>query len=152
MSYSFLDFRSDEIKHLSSMVLTYTSAQREYSHNTDYARAVKRCSSSCLLGWPESIVSEDGLGSTGGRECCEMTRNTKKILGRHRAISWGPCRIFEIFWRKRGEIYSQIQRNYAWYLAIPRRRRNNCVLDSTRGKQGSQVFRRSGNADQRVVL
>ncbi|CAI4388976.1 CNT_collapsed_G0014090.mRNA.1.CDS.1 [Saccharomyces cerevisiae] len=46
----FLGFRSDEIKHLSSMVLTYTSAQREYSHNTDYARAVKRCSSSVSVG------------------------------------------------------------------------------------------------------
>ncbi|CAI4422740.1 ASN_collapsed_G0028050.mRNA.1.CDS.1 [Saccharomyces cerevisiae] len=34
----------------SSMVLTYTSAQREYSHNTDYARAVKRCSSSVSVG------------------------------------------------------------------------------------------------------
>ncbi|CAI5294474.1 ASB_HP2_G0031790.mRNA.1.CDS.1 [Saccharomyces cerevisiae] len=33
----------------SSMVLTYTSAQREYSHNTDYARAVKRCSSSVSI-------------------------------------------------------------------------------------------------------
>ncbi|CAI4519019.1 CFF_collapsed_G0023300.mRNA.1.CDS.1 [Saccharomyces cerevisiae] len=43
-------FRSDEIKHLSSMVLTYTSAQREYSHNTDYARAVKRCSGSVSVG------------------------------------------------------------------------------------------------------
>nr|CAI6624125.1 CNT_HP1_G0033210.mRNA.1.CDS.1 [Saccharomyces cerevisiae] len=46
----FLGFPSDGIKHLSSMVLTYTSAQREYSHNTAYARAVKRCSSSVSVG------------------------------------------------------------------------------------------------------
>ncbi|CAI4438714.1 ADI_G0014860.mRNA.1.CDS.1 [Saccharomyces cerevisiae] len=46
----FLGFRSDEIKHLFSMVLTYTSAQREYSHNTDYARAVKRCLGSVSVG------------------------------------------------------------------------------------------------------
>ncbi|CAI6593861.1 AIS_HP2_G0029560.mRNA.1.CDS.1 [Saccharomyces cerevisiae] len=46
----FLGFRSDEIKHLSSMVSIYTSAQRECSHNTDYARAVKRCSSSASAG------------------------------------------------------------------------------------------------------
>ncbi|CAI4296567.1 ADI_G0005350.mRNA.1.CDS.1 [Saccharomyces cerevisiae] len=60
MSYSFLDFGLTKLNIFSSMVLTYTSAQ-EYSHNTDYARAVKRCSGSlCLLGWPESIVSEDG--------------------------------------------------------------------------------------------
>ncbi|CAI4624044.1 CFF_collapsed_G0035350.mRNA.1.CDS.1 [Saccharomyces cerevisiae] len=47
----FLGFRSDEIKHLSSMVLTYTSAQRGVF--TQYAimqGAVKRCSSSVSVG------------------------------------------------------------------------------------------------------
>ncbi|CAI4637382.1 BDN_1c_G0038940.mRNA.1.CDS.1 [Saccharomyces cerevisiae] len=39
---------------------------------------------------------------------------------------------------------TQIQRNYAWYLAITRRRETISVLGSTRGKQGSQVFRMSG--------
>ncbi|CAI4437220.1 ADI_G0032080.mRNA.1.CDS.1 [Saccharomyces cerevisiae] len=53
----FLGFRSDEIKHLfSSMVLIYTSAQREYSHNTDYARAVKRCFELCVC-WAGQKVS-----------------------------------------------------------------------------------------------
>ncbi|CAI4394543.1 CFF_collapsed_G0013840.mRNA.1.CDS.1 [Saccharomyces cerevisiae] len=53
-AYSFLDFGLDEIKHLSSMVLTYTSAQRECSQDTDYARAVKRCSGCGWWAWPES--------------------------------------------------------------------------------------------------
>ncbi|CAI4438823.1 ADI_G0014880.mRNA.1.CDS.1 [Saccharomyces cerevisiae] len=60
----FLDFGLTKLNIFSSMVLTYTSAQREYSHNTDYVRAVKRCSGSVSVGRPESIVSEDGLGST----------------------------------------------------------------------------------------
>ncbi|CAI4760981.1 BDN_1c_G0034030.mRNA.1.CDS.1 [Saccharomyces cerevisiae] len=36
MSYSFLDFGLTKLNIFSSMVLTYTSAQRAYSHNTDY--------------------------------------------------------------------------------------------------------------------
>ncbi|CAI4689672.1 BCN_G0043600.mRNA.1.CDS.1 [Saccharomyces cerevisiae] len=44
------DFGLTKLNIFSSMVLTYTSAQREYSHNTDYARAVKRCSSSVSVG------------------------------------------------------------------------------------------------------
>ncbi|CAI4753625.1 ADI_G0045000.mRNA.1.CDS.1 [Saccharomyces cerevisiae] len=46
----FLDFGLTKLNIFSSMVLTYTSAQREYSHNTDYARAVKRCSGSVSVG------------------------------------------------------------------------------------------------------
>ncbi|CAI4241606.1 BCN_G0000900.mRNA.1.CDS.1 [Saccharomyces cerevisiae] len=55
-----------------------------------------------------------------------------------------PVGYLKYFSVKRREIYSQIQRNYAWYLAITRRRETISVLDSTRGKQGSQVFRMSG--------
>nr|CAI6457377.1 CNT_HP1_G0026320.mRNA.1.CDS.1 [Saccharomyces cerevisiae] len=44
------DFGLTKLNIFSSMVLTYTSAQREYSHNTDYARAVQRCSSSVSVG------------------------------------------------------------------------------------------------------
>ncbi|CAI4389779.1 CDG_1a_G0013690.mRNA.1.CDS.1 [Saccharomyces cerevisiae] len=43
-------FRSDEIKHLSSMVLTYYFCPEGVFNNTDYARAVKRCSSSVSVG------------------------------------------------------------------------------------------------------
>ncbi|CAI7052633.1 BBT_collapsed_G0005100.mRNA.1.CDS.1 [Saccharomyces cerevisiae] len=50
-----------------------------------------------------------------------------------------PVGYLKYFSVKRREIYSQIQRNYAWYLAITRRRETISVLDSTRGKQGSQV-------------
>nr|CAI6774862.1 CIC_HP1_G0048990.mRNA.1.CDS.1 [Saccharomyces cerevisiae] len=56
MSYSFLDFGLTKLNIFSSMVLTYTSAQRECSHNTDYARAVKRCSELCVC-WAGQKVS-----------------------------------------------------------------------------------------------
>ncbi|CAI4553650.1 CIC_collapsed_G0026220.mRNA.1.CDS.1 [Saccharomyces cerevisiae] len=94
----FLGFRSDEIKHLSSMVLTYTSAQRECSHNTDYARAVKKMFSSVSVGLARKYRIGGQLGEALAVE--RMLRNDRgiqRILGRHRAISWGPCRIFEIF-------------------------------------------------------
>ena len=66
MSYSFLDFGLTKLNIFSSMVLTYTSGQRAYSGNT--IRIMQGLSKDvggvCLLGWPESMVSEDGLGST----------------------------------------------------------------------------------------
>ncbi|CAI4752407.1 ADI_G0044850.mRNA.1.CDS.1 [Saccharomyces cerevisiae] len=73
----FLGFRSDEIKHLFLYGIDIYFCPEEYSHNTDYARLSKDVRALCLLGWPESIVSEDGLGSTSCGENCEMTRNTK---------------------------------------------------------------------------
>ncbi|CAI4730892.1 ANE_G0043220.mRNA.1.CDS.1 [Saccharomyces cerevisiae] len=90
MSYSFLDFGLTKLNIFSSMVLTYTSAQRECSHNTDYARGCQKdVRALCLLGWPESIVSEDSLGSTAVERMLrndeENTKNTWKtsshILG-----------------------------------------------------------------------
>ncbi|CAI4860110.1 AEG_G0057710.mRNA.1.CDS.1 [Saccharomyces cerevisiae] len=63
-----------------------------------------------------------------------------------------PVGYLKYFSVKRREIYSQIQRNYAWYLAITRRRETISVLDSTRGKQGSPSFPHVWKADQRVVL
>nr|CAI6523056.1 CBM_HP1_G0014200.mRNA.1.CDS.1 [Saccharomyces cerevisiae] len=79
MSYSFLDFGLTKLNIFSSMVLTYTSAQREYSHNTDYARAVKRCSELCVC-WAGQKVSYRRMAweaPSCGENCCEMTRNTK---------------------------------------------------------------------------
>ncbi|CAI6717777.1 BBF_HP2_G0043050.mRNA.1.CDS.1 [Saccharomyces cerevisiae] len=71
-------------------------------------------------------------------------RNTKNTWKTSSHIMGDPVGYLKYFSVKRREIYSQIQRNYAWYLAITRRRETISVLDSTRGKQGSQVFRMSG--------
>ncbi|CAI4243051.1 AMH_1a_G0000960.mRNA.1.CDS.1 [Saccharomyces cerevisiae] len=46
----FLGFRSDEIKHLFLYGIDIYFCPEECSHNTDYARAVKRCSSSVSVG------------------------------------------------------------------------------------------------------
>ncbi|CAI4628254.1 APG_G0034820.mRNA.1.CDS.1 [Saccharomyces cerevisiae] len=46
----FLDFGLTKLNIFFLYGIAYTSAQREYSHNTDYARAVKRCSSSVSVG------------------------------------------------------------------------------------------------------
>ncbi|CAI4443445.1 ALS_1a_G0016750.mRNA.1.CDS.1 [Saccharomyces cerevisiae] len=79
MSYSFLDFGLTKLNIFSSMVLTYTSAQREYSHNTDYARAVKRCLSSVSVGLAKKVsYRRMAWGSTScGENAAKMTRNTK---------------------------------------------------------------------------
>nr|CAI6455113.1 CFF_HP1_G0000020.mRNA.1.CDS.1 [Saccharomyces cerevisiae] len=52
----------------------------------------------CLLGWPESIVSEDGLGSTLAVE--RMLRNDeeyKEYLEDIEPYHGDPVGIFEIF-------------------------------------------------------
>ncbi|KAF4000517.1 Helicase conserved C-terminal domain family protein [Saccharomyces cerevisiae] len=111
----FLDFGLTKLNIFSSMVLTYTSAQR-------------------AMAW-EALAVE------------RMLRNDeeyKEYLEDIEPYHGDPVGYLKFFSVKRREIYSQIQRNYAWYLAITRRRETISVLDSTRGKQGSQVFRMSG--------
>ncbi|CAI4795951.1 CNB_1a_G0053100.mRNA.1.CDS.1 [Saccharomyces cerevisiae] len=76
MSYSFLDFGLTKLNIFSSMVLTYTSAQREYSHNTDYARAVKRCSSSVSVGLARKYRIGGWLGKALAVE--RMLRNDEE--------------------------------------------------------------------------
>ncbi|CAI4287641.1 AMP_1a_G0012470.mRNA.1.CDS.1 [Saccharomyces cerevisiae] len=61
MSYSFLDFSLTKLNIFSSMVLTYTSAQRSIHTIRIMQGLSKDVRALCLLGWPESIVSEDSL-------------------------------------------------------------------------------------------
>ncbi|CAI6561151.1 ASN_HP2_G0016000.mRNA.1.CDS.1 [Saccharomyces cerevisiae] len=80
MSYSFLDFGSDEIKHLFLYGIDVYFAQGVF--NTRIMQGLsKMFRALCLLGWPESIVSEDGLGSIDlWRECCESDEEYKEYL------------------------------------------------------------------------
>nr|CAI6416168.1 AEL_HP1_G0006500.mRNA.1.CDS.1 [Saccharomyces cerevisiae] len=146
----FLGFRSDEIKHLFSMVLTYTSARRCSPNNTDYARAVKMFE--LCVCWAGQKVSyrRISLGSTSCGERMLRNRNTKNAR-RHpgHIIPQGPCRVLKYFSVKR-EIYSQIQRNYAWYLAITRRETIS-VLVRQRGKQGAK-FSASGRQIKELCI
>ncbi|CAI4958447.1 CGH_3_HP_G0003640.mRNA.1.CDS.1 [Saccharomyces cerevisiae] len=112
----FLGFRSDEIKHL-------------FLYGID------------IYFCPEGVMAWEALAVE------RMLRNDeeyKEYLEDIEPYHGDPVGYLKYFSVKRREIYSQIQRNYAWYLAITRRRETISVLDSTRGKQGSQVFRMSG--------
>ncbi|CAI6804377.1 CNT_HP2_G0028560.mRNA.1.CDS.1 [Saccharomyces cerevisiae] len=76
-----MEFGLTKLNIFSSMVLTYTSAQREYSHNTIMRKGSQKMFEPVSVGLAESIVSEDSLGSTScGENSCEMTRNPKKYL------------------------------------------------------------------------
>ncbi|CAI4287848.1 AMP_1a_G0012500.mRNA.1.CDS.1 [Saccharomyces cerevisiae] len=77
-----------------------------------------------------------------------MLRNDeeyKRILGRHQAISWGPCRIFEIFWRKKERSTLRYREIMLGTWPLLEEEETISVLDSTkRASKGSQVFRMSG--------
>ncbi|CAI4388784.1 CNT_collapsed_G0014070.mRNA.1.CDS.1 [Saccharomyces cerevisiae] len=61
-SYSFLDFSLTKLNIFSSMVLTYTSAQREYSQYGLCKGCQKMFRALCLLGWPEKYRIGGWLG------------------------------------------------------------------------------------------
>ncbi|CAI7163039.1 ATV_collapsed_G0025560.mRNA.1.CDS.1 [Saccharomyces cerevisiae] len=61
----FLGFRSDEIKHLFLYGIDiYFCPEGVFTQYGLCKGCQKDVRALCLLGWPESIVSEDGLGST----------------------------------------------------------------------------------------
>ncbi|CAI7249218.1 CFC_collapsed_G0027430.mRNA.1.CDS.1 [Saccharomyces cerevisiae] len=61
----FLGFRSDEIKHLFLYGIdVYFCPEGVFTQYGLCKGCQKDVRALCLLGWPESIVSEDGLGST----------------------------------------------------------------------------------------
>nr|CAI6685020.1 ADM_HP1_G0031360.mRNA.1.CDS.1 [Saccharomyces cerevisiae] len=76
MSYSFLEFGLTKLNIFFLYGIDIFLPRGECSQY-GYARDVKRCSSSVLLGWPESIVS-GSLGSIArGGIAAKMMRNTK---------------------------------------------------------------------------
>ncbi|CAI6760638.1 ANM_collapsed_G0031860.mRNA.1.CDS.1 [Saccharomyces cerevisiae] len=145
MSYSFLDLGLTKLNIFFLYGIDVYFAQRAYSHNTDYARAVKKMFELCVC-WAGQKVSYRRM-AWEALAVERMLRNDeeyKEYLEDIEPYHGDPVGYLKYFSVKRGEIYSQIQRNYAWYLAITRRRETISVLGSTRGKQGSQVFRMSG--------
>ncbi|CAI4307347.1 ASN_collapsed_G0006750.mRNA.1.CDS.1 [Saccharomyces cerevisiae] len=114
------------------MVLTYTSAQREYSQY-GLCKGCQKMFELCVC-WAGQKVSYRRM-AWEALAVERMLRNDeeyKEYLEDIEPYHGDPVGS------------TQIQRNYAWYLAITRRRETISVLDSTRGKQGSQVFRMSG--------
>ncbi|KAF4001147.1 hypothetical protein FOB22_006003 [Saccharomyces cerevisiae] len=139
----FLGFRSDEIKHLFLYGIDIYFCPEGVFTQYGLCKGCQKMFELCL--WAGQKVSYRRM-AWEALAVERMLRNDEeyKELEDIEPYHGDPVGYLKFFSVKRREIYSQIQRNYAWYLAITRRRETISVLDSTRGKQGSQVFRMSG--------
>ncbi|KAF4006009.1 DEAD/DEAH box helicase family protein [Saccharomyces cerevisiae] len=141
----FLGFRSDEIKHLFLYGIDIYFCPEGVFTQYGLCKGCQKMFELCVC-WAGQKVSYRRI-AWEALAVERMLRNDeeyKEYLEDIEPYHGDPVGYLKFFSVKRREIYSQIQRNYAWYLAITRRRETISVLDSTRGKQGSQVFRMSG--------
>ncbi|CAI7266971.1 CRE_collapsed_G0015860.mRNA.1.CDS.1 [Saccharomyces cerevisiae] len=141
----FLGFRSDEIKHLFLYGIDVYFCPEGVFTQYGLCKGCQKMFGLCVC-WAGQKVSYRRI-AWEALAVERMLRNDeeyKEYLEDIEPYHGDPVGYLKYFSVKRREIYSQIQRNYAWYLAITRRRETISVLDSTRGKQGSQVFRMSG--------
>nr|CAI6554903.1 AAC_HP1_G0023760.mRNA.1.CDS.1 [Saccharomyces cerevisiae] len=141
----FLGFRSDEIKHLFLYGIDIYFCPEGVFTQYGLCKGCQKMFELCVR-WAGQKVSYRRM-AWEALAVERMLRNDeeyKEYLEDIEPYHGDPVGYLKYFSVKRREIYSQIQRNYAWYLAITRRRETISVLDSTRGKQGSQVFRMSG--------
>ncbi|CAI4284210.1 ABA_G0004920.mRNA.1.CDS.1 [Saccharomyces cerevisiae] len=141
----FLGFRSDEIKHLFLYGIDIYFCPEGVFTQYGLCKGCQKMFELCVC-WAGQKVSYRRM-AWEALAVERMLRNDeeyKEYLEDIEPYHGDPVGYLKFFSVKRREIYSQIQRNYAWYLAITRRRETISVLDSTRGKQGSQVFRMSG--------
>ncbi|CAI4850548.1 ADI_G0053740.mRNA.1.CDS.1 [Saccharomyces cerevisiae] len=141
----FLGFRSDEIKHLFLYGIDIYFCPEGVFTQYGLCKGCQKMFGLCVC-WAGQKVSYRRM-AWEALAVERMLRNDeeyKEYLEDIEPYHGDPVGYLKYFSVKRGEIYSRIQRNYAWYLAITRRRETISVLDSTRGKQGSRVFRMSG--------
>ncbi|CAI4687361.1 ALI_HP2_G0038340.mRNA.1.CDS.1 [Saccharomyces cerevisiae] len=141
----FLGFRSDEIEHLFLYGIDIYFCPEGVFTQYGLCKGCQKMFELCVCRAGQKVSYRRMAWEALAVE--RMLRNDeeyKEYLEDIEPYHGDPVGYLKYFSVKRGEIYSQIQRNYAWYLAITRRRETISVLDSTRGKQGSQVFRMSG--------
>ncbi|CAI4931654.1 ANM_HP_G0113100.mRNA.1.CDS.1 [Saccharomyces cerevisiae] len=141
----FLGFGSDEIKHLFLYGIDVYFCPEGVFTQYGLCKGCQKMFELCVC-WAGQKVSYRRM-AWEALAVERMLRNDeeyKEYLEDIEPYHGDPVGYLKYFSVKRGEIYSQIQRNYGWYLAITRRRETISVLGSTRGKQGSQVFRMSG--------
>ncbi|CAI4410949.1 CDG_1a_G0027830.mRNA.1.CDS.1 [Saccharomyces cerevisiae] len=141
----FLGFRSDEIKHLFLYGIDIYFCPEGVFTQYGLCKGCQKMFELCVCWAGQKVAYRRIAWEALAVE--RMLRNDeeyKEYLEDIEPYHGDPVGYLKYFSVKRREIYSQIQRNYAWYLAITRRRETISVLDSTRGKQGSQVFRMSG--------
>ncbi|CAI4399691.1 AIC_G0027620.mRNA.1.CDS.1 [Saccharomyces cerevisiae] len=149
----FLGFRSDEIKHLFLYGIDVYFCPEGVFTQYGLCKGCQKMFELCVC-WAGQKVSYRRM-AWEALAVERMLRNDeeyKEYLEDIEPYHGDPVGYLKFFSVKRREIYSQIQRNYAWYLAITRRRETISVLDSTRGKQGSQVFRMSGRQIKESLL
>ncbi|CAI6720567.1 ANL_collapsed_G0025370.mRNA.1.CDS.1 [Saccharomyces cerevisiae] len=149
----FLGFRSDEIKHLFLYGIDVYFCPEGVFTQYGLCKGCQKMFELCVC-WAGQKVSYRRM-AWEALAVERMLRNDeeyKEYLEDIEPYHGDPVGYLKYFSVKRGEIYSQIQRNYGWYLAITRRRETISVLGSTRGKQGEPSFPHVWKADQRVVL
>ncbi|CAI4382833.1 CFS_G0025770.mRNA.1.CDS.1 [Saccharomyces cerevisiae] len=149
----FLGFRSDEIKHLFLYGIDVYFCPEGVFTQYGLCKGCQKMFELCVC-WAGQKVSYRRM-AWEALAVERMLRNDeeyKEYLEDIEPYHGDPVGYLKFFSVKRREIYSQIQRNYAWYLAITRRRETISVLDSTRGKQREPSFPHVWKADQRVVL
>ncbi|CAI4522466.1 CMF_collapsed_G0024270.mRNA.1.CDS.1 [Saccharomyces cerevisiae] len=149
----FLGFRSDEIKHLFLYGIDIYFCPEGVFTQYGLCKGCQKMFELCVC-WAGQKVSYRRI-AWEALAVERMLRNDeeyKEYLEDIEPYHGDPVGYLKYFSVKRREIYSQIQRNYAWYLAITRRRETISVLDSTRGKQREPSFPHVWKADQRVVL
>ncbi|CAI4705536.1 AAR_G0044010.mRNA.1.CDS.1 [Saccharomyces cerevisiae] len=149
----FLGFRSDEIKHLFLYGIDIYFCPEGVFTQYGLCKGCQKMFELCVC-WAGQKVSYRRM-AWEALAVERMLRNDeeyKEYLEDIEPYHGDPVGYLKFFSVKRREVYSQIQRNYAWYLAITRRRETISVLDSTRGKQREPSFPHVWKADQRVVL
>ena len=141
----FLGFRSDEIKHLFLYGIDIYFCPEGVFTQYGLCKGCQKMFELCVC-WPRQQVSYRRI-AWEALAVERMLRNDeeyKEYLEDIEPYHGDPVGYLKFFTVKKREIYYQIQNKYAWYLAIARKRKTISVLDSTRGKQGSRVFRMSG--------
>ncbi|ONH71100.1 Y' element ATP-dependent helicase protein 1 copy 4 [Saccharomyces cerevisiae] len=122
----FLGFRSDEIKHLFLYGIDVYFCPEGVFTQYGLCKGCQKMFELCVC-WAGQKVSYRRM-AWEALAVERMLRNDeeyKEYLEDIEPYHGDPVGYLKYFSVKRGEIYSQIQRNYAWYLAITRRKRNN---------------------------
>ena len=141
----FLGFRSDEIKHLFLYGIDIYFCPEGVFTQYGLCKGCQKMFELCVC-WPRQRVSYRKI-AWEALAVERMLRNDeeyKEYLKDIEPYHGDPVGYLKLFAARKREIQVQIQKKYAWYLAITRKSKTISVLESTRGRQGSGVFWMSG--------
>ncbi|ONH78292.1 Y' element ATP-dependent helicase protein 1 copy 4 [Saccharomyces cerevisiae] len=148
----FLGFRSDEIKHLFLYGIDVYFCPEGVFTQYGLCKGCQKMFELCVC-WAGQKVSYRRM-AWEALAVERMLRNDeeyKEYLEDIEPYHGDPVGYLKYFSVKRGEIYSQIQRNYAWYLAITRRRETISVFGFDKRQAREPSFPHVWKADQRVL-